>query len=373
MAERTDSDEDAVTETIPSVTQSAHRRRDRELERQKRIEGKLTDLTFTDICCTRDGRQDFIKQRVLMCVCGSKSQFDARAGRMKKVLPPLTGDCCQTFATLAAVLLASLGFAVMMQECCSPSSVNYILYISAWMHQLSASSWPQKGVRPTIRDLNVCLRLQEYFPAKVRDDEFEVVFYNQAARAQDLVRKMCSSSKRVRNADSKLPICGYVIVSGDYTVSIISVNHDIKGVDTSRYSHAWSFYICDSHGTQPWSQGKASISGITFGTPRDVSTACDDIVTTEDGIHYFSTILFTLLEAHRHTGPRISTVPYMTWTPVRRRRCLAYTARELKEIIDKHWIPKVLCSETIHKESVKYGFHPIPCFWGMVQTEKSKA
>ncbi|KPI87102.1 hypothetical protein ABL78_3814 [Leptomonas seymouri] len=363
----------------PEDNSRGAKRLQREREREERLRGKLSDLAFSDISCMRNGKPDFIKQDALVCIQGSKSQFDARLGRMKDILPPLTCDCCQTFSTLSAILLSSLGFAAMLSECCCLSTVNYLLYISAWMHQLTLPCWPQKRVRPTIGDLNTCLHLRDFFPSKASADEFEIVFYNQSMKAIQLLHAMCAPRKRSRSSDGVYPVYGYVIVSGDYTVSIFSVEHDIAKDSKSRYREAWSFYICDSHGTQPWSEGKASISGLTFGH-RAQNTELDHaenfssngdgggmapVVSVEDGIHYFSTILFTLLEEHRKGAPRSSQIPYMTWTPLRRRRALAYTAQELKKIIDRHWIPKVLSNPIVRTEAKKFSFVPLECFWGI--------
>ncbi|GET93052.1 hypothetical protein, conserved [Leishmania tarentolae] len=370
----------ASASPTPEEGDRESRRLFRERERQERLSGRLTDLTFADISCTRNGKLDFVKQNVVVCIKGSKSQFNARIGRMKNILPPLTCDCCQTFSTLSAVLLSSLGFAAMLSECCSLSTVNYLLYISAWMHQLTLPCWPQKRVRPTIGDLNACLYLREFFPSKANADEFEVVFYNQAHKAVDLLHAMCTPRKRARSSDGAHPVYGYVIVSGDYTVSVFSVEHDIAKGSSSRYRKAWSFYICDSHGTQPWSEEKASVCGLTFGhrshdvddakveqEPSNGSSAGSTTVdlSVEDGIHYFSTILFTLLEEHRRGVQRTSQVPYMTWTPLRRRRSLAYTAHELKRIIDNHWIPKVMSNSLVQAEAKKFSFKPLECFWGI--------
>lgn len=368
-----------TTESSPA--QKEAKRLVREREREERVHGRLTELSFADVMCVRNGKPDFLRANVLACVRGSRSQFDPRLGRTKSLLPPLTGDCCQTFSTLSAVLLSSLGFAVMLSECCTPSTVNYLLYISAWMHQLTATSWPSHGSRPTIRDLNASLNLHEFFPAKVCDEEFDVVFYNQAAKATDLLRQMCApAAKRERGADAALaPVCGYVIVSGDYTVSIFSVDHDIpKSRPTggaSRYAQAWSFYICDSHATQPWSLGKASVTGLTFGVPsgRDGmasrtrgARASLPVTPVDDGLHCFSTILFTLLEEHRRGASTSPTqVPYMTWTPIRRKRSLAFVAQELKEVLDRCWLPKVLQKPAVNAEAMKFGFHPLECFMGV--------
>ena len=385
----------AQTSASPSPSQEdkarGSRRLQREREREERLRGKLTDLAFTDISCVRNGRPDFIKQHVLVCIQGSKSQFDARLGRMKDILPPLTCDCCQTFSTLSAVLLSSLGFAAMLSECFSVSTVNYLLYIYAWMHQLTLPCWPQRRERPTIGDLNACLHLRDYFPSKASADEFEIVFYNQGLKATQLLHAMCATRKRTRTSDGVYPVYGYVIVSGDYTVSIFAVEHDIAKNAKSRYREAWSFYICDSHGTQPWSEGKASISGLTFGRrAQDVDTDRGEdssssssssgrgsggseapTVSVEDGIHYFSTILFTLLEEHRKGAQRSQQIPYMTWTPLRRRRALAYTAQELKNIIDRHWIPKVLSNPIVKAEAARFSFTARECFWGTASTNTS--
>ncbi|KAG5492947.1 hypothetical protein JKF63_01527 [Porcisia hertigi] len=380
----------ASASPTPGDSDRESRRHLRERERQERLKGRLTDLTFADISCSRNGRPDFVKQNMLVCIKGSKSQFNARVGRMKNFLPPLTSDCCQTFSTLSAVLLSSLGFAALLSECCTLSTVNYLLYISAWMHQLTLPCWPQKRVRPTIGDLNACLHLRDFFPSKANADEFEVVFYNQAQRAIELLHAMCAPRKRVRSGEGTHPVYGYVIVSGDYTVSVFSVEHDIPRESRGRYREAWSFYICDSHGTQPWSEDKASLCGLTFGhrlndvdhesTEEGINnggnaTSTTAEVSVEDGIHYFSTILFTLLEEHRKGAQRTNQIPYMTWTPLRRRRSLAYTAQELKRIIDKHWIPKVLSNSTVQAEAKRFSFEPLECFWaiGPVPAAKSDA
>lgn len=382
----------ALTTSGSDGTGRETRKEARERERIARLHGKLTDLSFMDISCTRNGHPDFLKAKVLVCVRGSRSQFDPRVGKAKTLLPPLTGDCCQTFATLSAVLLGSLGFAVSISECCTTSTVNYLLYIAAWLHQLTSTSWPSRGSRPTVRDLNTCLHLTEFFPAKVCDEEFDVVFYNQAPKALDLLRQMCTpSQKRGRNCDGPTSsVCGYVVVSGDYTVSIFSVDHDIKKGQPTRYAQAWSFYICDSHATQPWSLGKASVTGLTFGVPsqqkpqsapvsqggslapaRQSSAVGADtvglpVIGVDDGIHYFSTILFTLLEEHRR-GVAVAPgqIPYMTWTPIRRKRALAYVAEELKEVIDRKWLPKVLQNQCVKSEASKFDFHPLECFLGV--------
>ncbi|CCW64417.1 unnamed protein product [Phytomonas sp. EM1] len=375
--------EDNENEASSQAKSERYRRQVREQERLERLYGKLTDLSYSDITRTRGGQVDFIRPNTLVCIRGSKSQFDARSGQMKALLPPLTSDCCQTFSALSAVLLSSLGFAVMLSECCTTSTVNYLLYVAAWMHQLSCTSWPQKGLRPTLRDLNVCLHLRSFFPACVCDGEFEVVFYNQPRKVTTLLHQMCGvgvgRAKRQLGENRAPAVCGYVIVSGDYAVSIFSILHDIQPGSKSRYAKAWSFYICDSHGTQPWSLHKASICGVTFGVPSAEAapsstssppvgggSAPADLITVEDGIHYFSTMLFVLLEQHRQQCVVSPTqVPYMTWTPIRRRRSLAYTAGEIKSIIDNHWIPKVLSAEAVKEQARRYGFKPLECFWGI--------
>lgn len=358
---------------------SISRREARELERLNRLKGKLTELDFSDISVLRKGTADYIKGNVVRCIRGSKSQFDARSGYMAKMLPPLTVDCCQTFATLSAVLLSSFGVEQVLEECCTTSTVNYLLYISAWMHQLTAPSWPSRGPRPTMNDLNTSLDLEQHFPSKVRDAAFEIVFYNESARARTLLRDLCVvPRKRLRQADKSAPPCGYVIVSGDYTVSVFSVDHDhpparagSKGGGS--YRQAWTLYVCDSHGTQPWSQGKASFTGVTFGIPADASMTSSDraggeVLSVEDGIDHFSIILFTLLEEHRKERQNTK-VPYMTWTPITRIRSLFFSEPEMRSIVEKSWIPRVLAKKPVQQEVHRFGFKPMPCFWGNPKTK----
>eukprot|EP00796_Vickermania_ingenoplastis_P005475 gene5475-3949_t len=344
----------AVTMVTSQSTFSRKAARDK--EREERLHGKLTDLTFDTISCSRDGHPDFVVPGVLHNILGSKSQFDARTGRMKDILPALTIDCCQTFATLSAVLLSSLGRAEVLLGCCNTSTVNYLLYISAWLHQLTKTSWPKRGTRPSVSDLNACLQLNNFFPSKVEAEKFHIIFYNQSEKVVELLRQICMPpQKRQRDSPSSAqpgnPVCGYVVVSGDYTVSIFGVTHQILEEKKAGYSKAWNLYICDSHGTQPWSRGKASISGISFGIPcEEGGLPAESVLNVEDGLHYFSTILFTLLEEHRTAVPRPDYVPYMTWTPLTRRRSLFYSGEDLKKIIQEHWLPKTLSQPAVAKQ-----------------------
>lgn len=345
----------------------------RQKEREERITGKLTHLRFDAISCIRDGHPDFLIEGVIHCILGSRSQFDARRGKMKNLMPPLTVDCCQTFSTLSAVLLSSLGRTEMLWSCCNISTVNYLLYLSAWLHQLTRTSWPKRGYRPSVSDLKVCLFLNEYFPTKVEAEKFRVIFYNQSSVVTELLYQICmSSTKRVRDSDLLNPVCGYVVVSGDYTVSIFCTDHQHMEPD-SGYSKAWSLFICDSHGTQPWSRSKASICGVTFGVLSGVVRAEKTLLTVEDGIKYFSTILFTLLETHRAAVPRPDNMPYMTWTPLTRRRSQFYTGDDIKKVMVDHWLPKVLGQEEVARQIEKNKFDLLPCFWGLErEPEKGK-
>ncbi|EPY35172.1 hypothetical protein STCU_00103 [Strigomonas culicis] len=292
---------------------------------------------------------------------------------MSSVLPPLTNDCCQTFATLSAVLLSSLGFAVMLSECCTTSTVNYLLYISAWMHQLTLPFWPSKGARPTTSDLNRCLHLREFFPSRVEETQFDIVFYNQPEKVMRLLNSMCTSytRKRPRSSDGLTDICGYVIVSGDYTVSVFSICHDTKDNASSRYAEAWSFYICDSHGTQPWSQGTACLCGVTFGelkeNVRRDSSGSRLTLSRQEGVQWFSSILCILLEEHRKSGVAAKNkVPYMTWTPIMRQREKVLTVRELITRIDEEWIPCVFSDPNVEGEAQKRKCALRKCFMGVV-------
>lgn len=342
------------------------------------MNAKLTSLRFENITAFRNGASDFIVPHILHCIIGSKSQFDARAGKTRQILPAATTDCCQTFATLSAVLLSSHGRAEVLRKSCNTSTVNYLLYISAWLHQLTRTSWPKRGSRPTVSDLNTCLLLEHYFPSKVEADKFQILFYSQSLKALELLHQLCvipPSSKRSRHTISEAsslttevnrnPVCGYVVVSGDYTVSIFSVEHHHLDPKKDCYSKAWTLYICDSHGTQPWSKGKASICGVTFGIPTGVLLA-EDVVSVDAGIQHFSTILFTLLEEHRIAVPRLDErIPYMTWTPITRRRSQFLSGEDIKRIIQEHWLPKALRQPAVSYQANLHQFSLLPCFWGL--------
>ncbi|KAG8346913.1 hypothetical protein TRVL_02270 [Trypanosoma vivax] len=337
----------------------------REEQRRLRRTGRLTDITLEEISVQRKGKYEFYLPNTIVCARGSFSQFNAREGRRGSLMPPRTHDCCQTFSTLAAILLSSLGFAVTMQECFDTSTVNYLLYISAWLHQISSPTWPQRKLRPTIGDLNSCLRLREFFPSTIDESEFEVLFYNQNDRAETLVRQLCTSLvKRARSEDVANPICGYVIASGDYTVSIFSLNHDILRQTNERYSDVWSLFLCDSHGTQPWSENKACITGITIAVPRQGASLDKGVVEKEEGLRHFAMILFALLEDHRNSVRSPKRTPYMTWSPVRRERLTVVTAEELKKSIDNDWVPAIMQNPVISQQAEKYRFRPLKCFIG---------
>lgn len=340
---------------------------DRKLEREKRLKGKLTTIKFFDITAFRNNCPDFIVEGVLHCLLGSKSQFDARMGRTKSILPILTVDCCQTFSTLSAVLLSSIGREEVLRTLWNVSTVNYLLYISAWLHQLTRTSWPNRGPRPSVSDLNTCLMLERFFPSRVEASEFEVIFYNQKEKVMELLQRMCiapptkCSREESENRKIKNPVCGYVIVSGDYTVSVFRVDHQHLGHSHSCYAKAWSLYICDSHGTQPWSREKASVCGVTFGTPSNNGNK-EGYVSVDDGFNYFALILCTLLEEHRKTGPRLDSIPYMTWTPITRRRSQFLSGEELKRVMEENWLPKVLSQPAVVQESKEQRFSLYPCF-----------
>ncbi|CBH14425.1 hypothetical protein, conserved [Trypanosoma brucei gambiense DAL972] len=370
-----------VTSNVPADCQvngeqknGTSRRALREEERRKRKEGHLTDISLDEISVRRGNVYDFYVPGVIFCVRGTYSQFDALEGKARHLLPPLTGDCCQTFSTVAAVTLSSLGFAVMMQDCSDVSTVNYLLYISAWLHQLSAPAWPQQKARPTISDLNTCLRLHEFFPSRVNSDEFEVLFYNQYERAKSLVDQLCRPYlKRSRRTNESNPVCGYVIASGDYTVSIFSLPHDTRNRDDSPYVEAWTLCLCDSHGTQPWAGNKASITSLALGVKRPCATATRGILPKEEGLAHFALILFALLEDHRAMGANVRHTPYMTWSPVRRERMTATSAEELRGIIDNKWLPAVLENEVIARAATKHKFTPRPCFMGFTSSRVEAA
>ncbi|KAH9601559.1 hypothetical protein LSM04_003886 [Trypanosoma melophagium] len=355
-----------------SVTTDKNQRKAiREQERLRRIEGKLTDISLKDIATRRYGKCDFFVENAVVCIRGSFSQFNAGRGK-KGPMPPRTHDCCQTFSTVAAIILSSLGFAVTMQECNTMSTVNYLLYISAWLHQLSAPDWPQKKSRPTVGDLNTCLRLREFFPSKINEGEFEVLFYNQEERAKELVNQMCSL-KHGRDADVGRPVCGYVIASGDYTVSIFSLVHDVRNQPDARYTEAWTLYICDSHGTQPWSGGKACLTGITLGVPKEGVAGIHGVLEKGEGLRYFTMILFALLEDHREKSRTPQQVPYMTWSPIRRKKYSGNTAQEMIAIIDGNWIPSLMKNHVIAREAKKFEFKPLKCFMGCPSTSATSS
>lgn len=543
----------------------------KELLRQKRRTARLIDTTLAEMTTRLAGKEPtYFIDGGIICIRGSFSQFTQEKTK-RSLLPAMTHDCCQTFATLTAILMSSFGFVVNLQECWTLSTINYLLYLAAWCHQLTYPVWPHKKMRPKINDLNASLALKTFFPAKIEGDEFDVVFYDQAIKAQGLIAQLCTDvrgravkkeqQQQHSTKDAQHPVCGYVIVSGDYTVSVFCLHHDCENAKPScDHEVAWTLYIADSHGTLPWAMSMASVSGLTLGrkkakpfpqdketsstkitaqeeapsvnenevqvgpigaevhhhvvssdedesvvdvdgmvstspgAPLEVSDKSDDaarglgseskvtplsrqsssavvdvddeeavleaatssstlaaggaeqVDTTqplerplpstsngggsasraevvppsgaeeqrplkpvvfdfEEGVNHFSNILFALLESHRKirldeqqaqllaaqqlqqgiapappvvdvvavddpppaaaSTQRNTSVPYMTWTPIRRQLGAAYPAKQIKEMIDKHWLPHVLSNPVVQAEYQKYGsVHPRSCFWG---------
>jgi hypothetical protein len=163
-------------------------------------------------------------------------------------------------------------------------------------------------------------------------------------------------------------LCGYVIVSGEYTVSVFSLLHDSTKV------RCWNLYIADSHGTFPWSQGKASVTCLTLGSLETTSRTPQRVFSVEEGLGHYCKVLFALLEEHRAlsaTPQGQGVVPYMTWTPIYRSGGFK-TCEELTQRIDKEWIPLVVSHPRVAEEAKKFGRHPLRCFWGLRTSRRSE-
>lgn len=388
-----DDDDDLVVlsrqQTLEKDSDDQARYRQKQQERERRRTALLTNLTLEEITIVnRDGLPAYFQAGAVQVIRGSCSQFDVN--RRKGLLPPLTSDCCQTFSTVSAIIFSSFGYLSMLETILKTSAVNYMMYISAWMHQLTAPTWPGQQMRPTINDLNTSLRLHHFFPAKIHGSEFLVLFYDQADRVRKLVEALCVKPSQPPEApDGPAPICGYVIVSGDYTVSIFSLPHDENRAGRPQ---AWTLFISDSHGTFPWALGKAALSSVTLTSERRRVTGSSKlpILPMGEGITHFLNILFALLEDHRKmrrltTGDPSSSssssaaVPYMTWTPIHRAVGTRCSAMDLKQVIDNQWVPFVLANPLVEAERAKFGpEHPRACFWfhdpavkGVVPTRQS--
>lgn len=352
--------------------------------REERRHAVLTDVTLEDLCVfeSLNFPPKYRVPNAFHCVRGSFSQFlQAAPQQQRQLLPPLTHDCCQTFSTLAAVLFSSFGRVVMFQECWNVTSINYVVYVAAWLHQLTLPLRNQRS-RPTIRELNECLALPLYFPAQIDPAAFIVLFYNQGAEAQRLIRQLCTPQCSAGASE----VCGYVIVSGEYTVSVFCLQHDVAAENPRRFSAAWNLYIADSHGTLPWAQGRASVSSLCLGVPLKgpsivsvddgpVKSTTGHVFDMDDGIHHFSCVLFSLLEDHRKLKKDVPTtsVPYMTWTPIRRPQNCVHTCKELTNIINLHWIPHVFSNDVVRSSRDAFGGeHPRACFWGLSTHRSTK-
>ena len=419
------------------LTAPSKRQLEREAVRQQRLLGHLIDSSLRELTATRNGMDDYFLEGAVRVVMASNSQFSVtKKSHGKVMMPPLCSDSCQTFATVSAVLLSSLGFVVNIQDCWNTSTVNYLLYISAWLHQLTQPLWGVNKSRPTVKDLNECLMLQNIFPAKVQGEDFFFLFYNEASRALDLIAELCDVSetqqrKRGRSTATHAvdenegdhnvgidgsptprrssgsgrldPVCGYVIVSGDYTVSVFAVMHDIPPGKNLPFSAAWNLCLCDSHGTLPWVNGKAAICSVSAGVPNieyDILTSDDAgcrkqsaVFPLGEGVRHFCNMLFALLEHNRRSkwvksasvkdlaspgkdaptaAASSGSIPYMTWTPIRRRLSQVRVVSEITKTIDNVWIPQVLSHPLVAQEQQRFGgTHPQQCFWGSKTAPKN--
>lgn len=345
---------------------------------------------------------DYFIPNVFRYVAGSTSQFNRT---QSSDLPPLSTDCCQSFASIVGVLWATLGTVSGIKQLWCKSGINYLLYLSSWLHQYSSAVWSQSGKpRPYISDINNTLHLAEYFAARLCPNEFEVVCYHQRERALNLLREICVSQAPDRDGCVR---CGYVIVSGDYTFGVVSLRHDKTPFP------AWKLCLLDSHGSLPWSHECASITSMSVGvqggsakdTPTkpamgrqaDHATACQ-IFDAQEGIQHFSNVLFALLEHTRNhhpataapscarrkassseavkafvveegseedasciaatcrsAAPTHTRIPYTTWTPLRVREGHACTMEELITTIDERFLPMLRTIPEISREMRLHG------------------
>eukprot|EP00758_Cryptobia_borreli_P013005 Tbor_TRINITY_DN5796_c2_g1::TRINITY_DN5796_c2_g1_i3::g.20399::m.20399 len=359
--------------------------------RTERMTGRLIDITLAEIAHKRSAISPLnmslydyrFEKNSINVVSASFSQFTPI-----KFFPPTAHDCCQTFSTIAAVIIGSLEFVTTMENIWIPSTIHYILYISAWIHHITKPLWSRNGsLRPTTRDLGDILRFSTFFPVSPSDD-FSVIFYNESVKAREMVFQLCmpsgeikedtalsaSGTKRQRTelefhslANNSNHCCGYTIVSGDYTISIVCLKHHKK----SKYTRqVYSLILCDSHGSLPWANDKASFTCVNVEDSADCSRHSSNqqrIFSLETGVTHFCNILFALLEDNRKdwfkTRPQINenrcktgktTVPYMTWTPFFRKCCGAgLAAVELRDTIQKKWLPSILNKSACSLSSLK--------------------
>lgn len=386
---------------IDSVSTAQPTRSKQDEMRNERCRSRLTSETYETLFPTSAkanpltrGKFDFKVEDIITVLVGKLSQFDSPRSHSGNLFPPTANDCCQTFSAVCAVLLGSCGTINNLKGLWKCSTVNYILYVSAWLHHVTSSVWGTTKQRPNVRDLGQLLHFEKIFPVAPRED-FEIIFYNEAPKIRSMVQALCTPNKgkRGRSDDKPRSTCGYLIVSGDYTISIVCLRHDTK-VDEN---DAFALIMCDSHGSPLWSKGKASFlllnvmeglhEGQNVKTPN--GSAAYDIKT---GCNYFCDILFAMLEdnrkenwnilqqsmasrsstSDRHCRTNVSSkpppVPYMTWTAVQRVASVNLSPDELRQKIDKEWLPHCLTNATILAEKNKH-FPPDTflrtCFMGM--------
>ena len=357
--------------------------------RRLRCSSKLTDETFATLFVEKkessflSGKTDFRVPNAVVVLRGALSQFDGASHGSAQLLPSIANDCCQTFSAVCAALLCSCGCVKNLTDMWVPSTVNYILYVSAWLHQLTSPVWRESGkVRPNVRDLNKLLKLKTTFPA-APDDDFEILFYNEAEKIVNKIESLCTSRskrKRERMSDASTPAtCGFLIVSGDYTISVLCVPHDT----TIENNPAYALILCDSHGTTPWSRNKASLLLLTIidnlpdGESADMPNG-SKAYNISTGSKYFCEILFAILEDNRKEawkslqadlkrGSGTPSVPYMTWTPVKRWAETPLSIVDLKNIVDTQWLPSCMEHPLVLREKEAHFPNSSlrPCFMGL--------
>lgn len=306
---------------IPGEAMRSVERRERKAqERMDRLQARLTTKSVRDLVTRCDKvtiTESCFDYTALNCfvraISGNFSQFNVhsipRSEKAASMFPPSssTQDCCQTFSTLAAVILGSMEFACHLRSAWTVSTAHYLLMLAAWLHHLSKNIWPSNGVRPTASDLKACLRLADFFPVHPTG-EFMTFFYNQGNEMRLQIKSLITSPKRAKQPHP----CGFTIVSGDFTIAVFALREGT--LEKEEKGDTYTIVLADSHGTLPWSRDRVSLSSVVVsnceppdpaigpdGKPNCVGTLPNGqaVYDLNTGIDHFCSILFALLEEHR--------------------------------------------------------------------------
>jgi hypothetical protein len=320
-------DSECETET----PQQPKTRRERWL--QACFEARLSTVSALDEIACHNGApsgkaifNDYVVPGLLLSFAGSISQFDVRSQR-SEVLPPLAGDCCETFCVLTALCIVSLvdssefvKFFLSQRRDSSGtgSAVNYFVYFAAWLHQLTAPQWGYGlgKLRPNVADVVRCLGLREMVQSvRLAPEEFTPIFYYEREKVVSMLAQLrrVESRKRKREATGEcsstlpqspapLPVRGFIIVSGDFTFAVASI---------PRTSSCNDLLLLDSHGVLPWADGRACVCGFTDAPihPEIRESISDpELKSFDSGFEHFVHMVLAVLDFSRQLAAVVAPI-----------------------------------------------------------------